>query len=213
MFKALIVLFSVALVAESAFARFGVEPYLSISEKKTIKTNKDTGVQEETVVQRQEYGFKGNLSLSKLFKLQLSLGQSEVSTTQSETELVDEYGEIDFAADANLSGRTPGIDATLIETQRKGKFSVVLDPSFSIFLARAYFGVTATQRIVEVQEEGITLDKVEPEPTYNPHMGFGLGVRISPRNYVMAEYEFYLYSYPEMQPFERSVSIGWGIGI
>lgn len=212
--KFTVCLFFMAIYAsQQAYAGIGVEPYVSISEKKSVKSNRTTGLQEETVVQRQEFGLKGYVSFWTLFKLQLSVGQSEVETTQSENEIVDEYGEIDFAADADLSGQTAGVDSTLIETQRRGKFSLVLDPSFSIFIARAYFGVTAVQRIVEVQQEGITLDKVEPDPTYKPHMGFGLGVRLSPRMYAVAEYEFYLYSFPEMEPFERSLNIGYGISI
>lgn len=198
---------------KSAKAGVGLEPYVSISEKKTIKSNRETGTQEEKIVQRQEYGIKGYVSFWRLFKLQLSLGQSEVSTTQSETEIVDEYGEIDFAEDADLSGQTEGVDNTLIEGQKKGKFSLVIDPSFSIFIMRAFAGVTAIQRTVEVQQEGVTLDKVVPEPTYKPHMGAGLGVRLSRKMYAIAEYEFYLYSFPEMEPFERSVSISYGISI
>ena len=194
-------------------ADIGIAPYLSISEKKSIKTNRETGVEEQEIIQKQEYGLKGYVSFWKIFKLQLSVGTSEVTTTQSELELVDDYGEIDFASDADLSGQTAGIDTSLLETQNKGKLSFVLDPSFSIFLTRAYFGVTATQRIVEVKQEGVTLDKVEPEPTYKPHMGFGLGVKLSRKMYAMAEYEFYLYSFPEVSPFERSVSISYGISI
>lgn len=213
MLKVLAILSVLAVSSANAYADVGVEPYISISEKKYIKTNRTTNVQEEKVVQRQEYGFKGYVSFWRIFKAQLSLGQSKVSTTESETEMVDEYGEIDFGADADLSGSTPGIDKTVIETQNKGKFSLVFDPGFSIFIARAYAGVTARQRIVEIQEEGVTLDKLEPEPTYKPHMGFGLGVKISPKMYAVAEYEFYLYSFPEMEPFERSVTLGYGISL
>ena len=213
MFRLISVVFVFSMFNHEAFARVGLEPYVSISEKKSIKTNKESGLQEEELVQRQEFGMKGYISFWRLFKAQLSVGQSKVSTTQSENELVDEYGEIDFAADADLSGQTPGLDKTLIETQNKGKFSLVFDPGFSVFIARFYGGVTATERIEEIQEEGVTLDKVEPEPTYKPHMGFGAGIRFSAKMYAVAEYEFYLYSFPEMEPFERSVTLGYGISL
>lgn len=196
-----------------AEAKFSFEPYASISEKKSITSNISDGTQNTKIIMRKEAGFRSYLHFNDTIKLQLSVGQSNVENTQNETDIIDTYGEIDFSADADLSGQTSSIDTTIIETQNKAKFSLIIDPKYKEFIFRGYAGVTAMQRIVEIKQDGTTLDKVNPDPTYKPHMGFGIGYKVTNRTYAIAEYEFYLYSFPEFEPFERSVSVGYGVSL
>lgn len=199
-------------IAPSAFARVEIAPYVSIKSTKSVTPGKNK-TEDSSVKQRQEYGIKASVSFWRLFKTSLSLGQSKTTTTHQTNNAVDEYNEIDFSKDFNMDTSDPTNTMTLTETQRIGKFSLMIDPSFSIFIVRAKIGVTARQRIIEKSEAGRPDEKLEAPITYNPHSGVGVGVKFGPRMYFMAEYEMYHYAAPKLEPFERELSISYNVSI
>ena len=199
-------------LAPSAFAGFDFAPYASIKSTKSVTPGKKS-TEDESIKQRQEYGIRASLSFWHLFKTQLSVGQSKTTTTQKTSTVVDEYGEIDYNKDFDMDTSNPDNLMKLTETQRVGKFSLILDPSFSIFILRLKVGVTAVQRIVDKEEVGQPNQSITTGPTYSPHSGVGLGVRFCPKMYFMAEYEMYHYKYPKIEPFERELSVSYNVSI
>lgn len=197
-----------------AQAGISIDPYVSIRSTKSIKPVKGKSSQEtSTTSQRQEAGIRGSLKFFRLFGLMASVGQSKLTTTAKTQEAKDEYGEIDYGKDLNVSTDDPENELKTTETQRNARFTAFIDPGFWIFILRARVGVTATQRIMEVEQTG--KDKVVKTfgPTYKPHSGFGFGVRFTPRMFAMAEYNFYHYKFPEYVPFEREVAISYSISL
>lgn len=203
------------LVSSQAWARVTISPYVSIKSTKSVTPGKkDSSTENETIKQRQEYGIQASVSFWKLFKTQLSVGQSQLTTTSKVSEVKDEYGKIDFAQDLNMDTDQPDNEVKIKETQRVGKFSLMLDPSFSIFILRFKVGVTAMQRIIEKEEMGAEPSSITVGPKYNPHSGFGAGIRFSPRMYFMAEYNFFHYNYPtQIEPFERELAVSYNVSI
>lgn len=199
-------------MAESAYARVEFAPYVSIKSTKSVTPGKK-GTEDESIKQRQEYGIRASVSFWRLFKTQLSLGQSKTTTTHQTNQAADEYGEVDFSSDFNMDTSDPANTMSLTETQRIGKFSLLLDPSFSIFIMRAKIGVTARQRIIEKAEVGRPDEKLEAPITYKPHSGVGVGVKLGRSMYFMAEYELYHYAAPKLEPFERELSISYNVSI
>jgi hypothetical protein len=130
------------------------------------------------------------------------------------SEVKDEYGKIDFATDLNMDTEQADNEVKLTETQRVGKFSLMLDPSFSIFIMRFKVGVTAMQRIIDKEEMGAEPSSITVGPKYNPHSGFGAGIRFSSRMFFMAEYNFLHYNYPtKIEPFERELAVSYNVSI
>jgi hypothetical protein len=206
------VLVAAALVAGSAEARVSIDPYVSIKSTKSVKPQKaDKTKEDETVKQRKEAGLRATVKFFRLFGIQASAGQSTLTTTEKTQNVTDEYGEIDYDSDLNMSTDTPDTLVKITEVQRNAKLSVVLDPSFWIFILRAKAGVTATQRIVTVEETDKDPTTATFGPTYKPHSGFGLGVRFSPKIYAMAEYNMFHYKFPELEPFEREVAVSFSV--
>ncbi|RYZ59149.1 MAG: hypothetical protein EOP07_04965 [Proteobacteria bacterium] len=213
--KNLNILASLALIvalAPKAFAGVEIAPYVSIKSTKSVTPGKNNS-EDESIKQRQEYGIRATVSFWRLFKTQLSIGQSKSTTTHKTGSAVDEYGEIDYNKDFNMDTSNPDNEMKLTETQRIGKFSLILDPSFSIFIARLKVGITARQRIIDKEEVGRPNESVTEGPTYKPNSGVGLGVRFGPRMYFMAEYEMYHYKYPKLEPFERELSVSYNVSL
>lgn len=201
-------------VGPAAFAGVTISPYVSVKSTKSIKPGKkDKSTETETVKQRQEYGLRGTLSMGRLFGLSLGVGQSKLTTTQKVRDAKDEYGEFDYAEDMNMSTDHPDQEIKVTETQRNAKLTVSFDPSFSIFILRAKAGVTAQQRIIDTEQTDAEPQSKVFGPTYKPHSGFGLGVKLSRKMYAMAEYSFNHYKFPEIEPFEREVSVSFSISI
>jgi hypothetical protein len=190
------------------FAKVDLVPYVSIKNTKTIKPV-DSETEKETIVQRQEYGIRASISFWRLMKFQVGVGQSALTTTTKSQDAVDEYGEIDFEKDMDLDTSEPEKEVRVKETQRVLKSAFVLDPSFSIFVLRAKIGVMAKQRILEHQETGEEAVTITEDPQYFPLSGVGAGIRLSSKINVMAEYEFNHYKFPELEPFERQVSVSF----
>lgn len=199
---------------QSAYAGITVSPYVSIKSTKTVKPVKKDKTQEtETVKQRQEYGMRGSISFWRLFRLSLGVGQSKLTTTEKVQDAKDEYGEIDYEQDLNMSTDNPDQEIKITETQRNGKLTVAIDPGFWIFIIRAKAGVTAQQRIIQTEQTDAEPVTQTFGPTYKPHSGFGLGIKFSPKMYAMAEYTFNHYKFPEIEPFEREATISFSISI
>ncbi len=210
-------LLGVALLAQPAFAGITISPYVSIRSTKSVKpAKKEQGSTEkketETVKQRQEGGLRGSLSFfGNFFSLGLAVGQSKLTTTEKTSAAKDEYGEIDYGKDLNMSTDNPDNEIKITETQRNARLTASLDPGFWIFILRAKAGVIATQRIVD--SEVTDQPKVTKTfgPTYKPTSGFGFGVRFTPKMYAMAEYNMYHYAFPETEPFEREVAVSYAV--
>ncbi|MDD1421225.1 porin family protein [Dolichospermum sp. ST_sed1] len=211
-FLSLITMNSV-LFSTSAHARITFEPYYSVSSTKSLKPNKKASTETEKISQREEKGLRAGISFWRLLGLNLSVGQNFKTTTTQEQEIVDEYGEIDFNKEIDSTTKIPGVETKIKDTQNKAKATFVFDPGFWIFVARMKVGVTATQRITEVFIADEKTQEVRPDPTYKPHAGAGLGVRLSPRMFGMIEYNFFFYKFPETEPFEREASISFGFSI
>ncbi|MES2745277.1 MAG: hypothetical protein V4655_07610 [Bdellovibrionota bacterium] len=207
---ALLLIFSS--VAPSVFAGVEFAPYVSIKSTKSVTPGKNN-TEDQSIKQRQEYGIRAGVSFWRLFKTQLSLGQSKTTTTHQTNNAVDEYSEVDFNKDFNMDTSDPANTMSLTETQRIGKFSLMIDPSFSIFIMRAKIGVTARQRIIEKAEAGRPDQKIEAPITYKPHSGVGVGIKFGPKMYFMAEYEMYHYAAPKLEPFERELSVSYNVSI
>ena len=205
--------FIAGLLVGSANANAGVsiEPFVSMSSTKSITSNKTSGTETSKINKRTTYGVRGNLSFWKLFKLQASVGTNKTEQTLQTSEAVDDYEEIDFKSDLNMSTNSPGQEIRLRETQYVGRVGVVLDPGFWIFIMRAKAGVQATQRIVEKEQDGVDPVKTTYGPTYKPYAGAGAGVKLGRRMFAIAEYNIFMYKFPETAPFEREVSVSYGV--
>ncbi len=203
------------LASSAAWAGVSISPYVSIKSTKSVTPGKkDKTTENETIKQRQEYGIQASVSFWRLFKTQLAVGQSKMTTTSKVSEVTDEYGKIDLSTDLNMDTDQPDNEVKLTETQRVGKFSLLIDPSFSIFILRFKVGVTAMQRIIEKDELGVEPSTITVGPKYNPHSGIGAGIRFTPRTFFMAEYNFFHYNYPtQVEPFERELAVSYSISI
>jgi hypothetical protein len=195
-----------------AYARLQIAPYASISSTKKISPA-DAGKEDSKNVQRQTYGIRASFAMFRLLKIQASVGQNETTTVTKTQDAVDEYEEIDYEKDLEMSTDDPDREVKISETQRLGRLGIVLDPGFWILIARAQAGVQATQRIVELQEGTEAAVKTEEPITYKPYAGAGLGVRLSPRLQAMAEYNIYMYKFPEYEPFEREVTVSFIVAL
>lgn len=210
----LFIVVSIFTYSERVMARFYISPYFSIKSTKSINPDKkNDGVEGEKIRQRQEMGIIGGISFYNLLKVSLSLGQSKLTTTEKSQYARDEYDEIDFEEDLDMSTDDPDKEIKITETQRVAKLSVVVDPSFWIFILRAKVGVTARQRILDKKEQGMEDTSFTKGPTYKPHSGLGFGVRLTPRMYFMVEYGAYHYKFPDLEPFERELSVNYSVSI
>lgn len=201
----------IALCGSVAHAGIIFEPYVNIGSTKSLNTNKSKGTETEKITERREAGLKAGLKLGKVFSLFAAAGQSTQTTTTSENEIVDQFGQIDFSKDLDM--RTAGKETKIIETQNKAKVGFDLNPSFSIFIIRTSIGVAATQRLLKAYEGSVLLKELSPKPTYKPFAGAGLGVKFGPSMYAMAQYNFNFFMYPKTTPFEREVSVSYGLSI
>lgn len=213
--KALVVIIGVTstfLFASPALARVSVSPFVSIGSDKKIKPD-ETGKDKTETTQRVTYGVNATVSFWRLFGLQLSLGQNRTETETKTGDVVDEWDEIDYKSDLDMSTDDPERDVKITETQRRGRLGVVFDPGFWILVARAKAGVQATQRIIKLQEGNESpVEHIEPI-TYKPYAGAGLGVKLSPRMQAMAEYHWFFYRFPDWEPFEREVTVSLNIAL
>jgi hypothetical protein len=200
-------------LGSEAQAGITLSPYVSIRSTKSVNPNKKNGTETEKIRQHQEMGVMAGVSFWRLFRTSLSVGQSKMTSTETTQAAVDEYDQIDYKKDLNMSTDDPTKEVKLTETQNVARFSLMVDPSFWIFIMRAKVGVTATQRIIEKEELGAQTSKVTKGPFYKPHSGVGAGIRLTPSMYFMAEYSAYHYKFPEVEPFERQLSVSYSVAL
>ncbi len=136
-----------------------------------------------------------------------------MTTTSKTQDVVDDFGEIDFEKDMNMSTDSPDNEVKLSEKMIQARVGLALDPSFSIFVLRAKVGAQATKREMTLTEQGKDPVKTEPPITYKPYAGAGAGIRFSPKMYFMAEYSFFFFKFPETEPFQREVSVSFNVSI
>jgi hypothetical protein len=214
----LLLLFGMSTLAQ---ARISIEPFATVSSKKEIKPNKagkktasgGAATETEVVKQRTTYGLRGSLGFFRLMKLQAGIGTNELITTSKTSQAADDYGEIDYEKDLDMDTSTPDKEVKLTETQRKGSAVLVIDPGFWIFILRAKAGVIATQRAMTKEVEGEPAVKFVSPITYKPTVGGGAGIKLSSSTFFMAEYSLFLYKFPKKAPFEREVTVSFGVSL
>ncbi|MCX6116005.1 MAG: hypothetical protein NT027_00545 [Proteobacteria bacterium] len=214
----LLLFFTIGLNGNSAFSGVTIEPYVSVSSTKQVKPekagqnkSKPATTETEVIKQRTTVGLRGSIGFFRIFKFQLGVGQNELTTTSKTNQAVDDYGEIDFEKDMSMDTSNPDKEVKIVETQRKGAASVVLDPSFSVFILRAKAGVVATQREFKKEEVDKPVVSLVTQIKYKPTVGAGAGVKFGPRMYFLAEYSLFLYKFPEKSPFERELTVSYGV--
>ena len=190
-----------------------IEPYYSIIRNKDKYTEASTGQTVTETRETQEYGLRASLNLGRFFQLTASYGENRSTKTEKATDIEDTFDQIDFQTDLQIDVSDPDADVTVREHQKNAKFKVVFDPSFSIFVFRAYAGMNARWRSLEREQTGLSNVTEEYGPEYDPIAGVGFGVRFNRRTYAMAEYEFMFYDYPEFEPFEQALSVSFGVNI
>jgi hypothetical protein len=203
----------------SAYAGISIEPFASVSSTKTIQPDKagkknatgGSATETETIKQRTTYGVRGSVGFFRIMKFQLGVGTNELATTSKTSEAVDDYGEIDFEKDLSMDTSTPDKEVKITETQNKATATLAVDPGFWIFILRAKAGVVATQRKLVKESEGDPTVRYTSPITYKPTCGGGAGIRLGPKMFFMAEYNLFLYKFPEKSPFEREVTVSYGI--
>lgn len=202
------------LISAQVQAGITLSPYVSLRSTKAVKpVANDKSKETSQTQQRQEAGLRGSIKIFRLFGIMASAGQSKLTTTAKVQDAVDEYGEIDYNNDFNVSTTDPASEMKTTEIQRNARLTAFFDPGFWIFIMRARLGVTATQRQVEVEETGKDRATKIFGPTYKPHTGVGFGIKFTPSFYAMAEYNFFHYKFPAWQPFEREVAVSLNISL
>jgi len=191
-----------------SFAGVDISPFVSITSTKLLKPA-DTGKEKSTTKQKTVYGIRASLSMWRLLKFQFEVGQGKSITTTKTSEASDEWDEIDYEKDLDMSVDDPEKEVKITEIIKRGRIGLAIDPGFWIFVARAKAGVQASQRIVEIEEAGEDPVKTEPPITYKPYAGAGLGIKFSYRFKAMAEYSFFFYKFPDTNVFEREVTVSF----
>lgn len=201
-----------------AQAKFSIEPYASVSSTKQIKPDKvgknssgGAATETETIKQRTTYGIRGSVGFLRIMKFQLGVGTNQLTTTSKTSAAVDEYGEVDFEKDLDMSTSSPDKEVKITETQKKATAVLAVDPSFWIFVLRAKAGVVATQREFSKESDGELPVKYTSPISYKPTVGGGAGLKLGAGTFFMAEYNLFLYKFPEKEPFEREVSVSYGV--
>lgn len=195
----------------SAQAGITVSPFASISStKKLSPTKKNSSSEDVQVNQRTLYGLKLGLSFFRILVFEASAGQSKLDSTFKTQDAVDDYDQIDYEKDLKIDTSDPELEVKSTEIQNRGSVSLAINPSFWIFIMRAKVGVVATQREVSLEQSGVKTKTVTPI-TYKPTAGAGAGVRINARMFALAEYNVHLYKIPETTPFEREVTVSYGV--
>lgn len=195
-----------------------IVPYASVSSTKAIKPSKvgkkesSTTVTEETVAQRTTYGLRINVRLSRLFNLQLQGGTNKLDQTRKASAMRDEYGDIDFAKDANVDTSAQDATYTYSEEQRLGQALLSIQPSFGqILRVKLGAGVRARERFVNVTDKIKDVKTSIHDPIrYNAVASAGVNVRLLKAFSAMAEYNFYFLKFPKTEPHEQEVAIGFG---
>ncbi|MEY4065793.1 MAG: hypothetical protein RIR26_2001 [Pseudomonadota bacterium] len=209
------------LLAESgeAFANgLQIVPYASVSSTKSIKPNKvgkkesATEATEETVAQRTTYGLRMNVRMGRIFNLQIQGGTNKLDQTRKASAMRDEYGDIDFAKDANVD--TSAQDATYKynEEQRQAQVMLSMQPSLGKLLkVKLGAGVRARERFLNITDNTAgTKTSLHDPIRYNAVASAGFQARLLKAFTATAEYNFYFLKFPKTEPHEQEALIGFG---
>lgn len=200
--------------ARGSDTKFSVSPYFSMKSKTVKKKDKNDPTKEvATTRTRSEYGVKGSVRFLKMMKASLSVGQNTLSKEEEVSELKDEYGEIDFEEDLGTSNHAPTDIVKSTETQTNAKFTLSVLPKVGPIIVKVGAGVTGRMRVITSEINGEKQPTITKGPTYKPHTVMGAGMKLTPKTGVMLEYELYHYKFPKLEPFERSVTLSFNVGI
>lgn len=205
-----------------AFGRVSIGPYASVSSTKAIKPDKvgkdkesDASTATETVTQRTTYGLKIDVRLSKLFQLNVNGGVNAIDQTKKPVAMRDEYGDIDFQKDANVDPNAQSEEYRYKEEQRLATAKLSIAPMVTKWLSvMASAGVRARQRLIDVENKATgEVKKIEDPIRYHAVAGAGFKARLLRAFTAHAEYNFYFLKFPETEPHEQEVVVGFGVSI
>lgn len=208
----LLVSFPKAHAAKMRMGGLTIGPYASVSSTKGIKPKKDATGSNEVATQRTSYGLRVGLNMGRFFSLGVDAGTNKIDVTKKAVATRDEYGEIDFQKDLDTSPSHTN-DYRLQETQYLGKAVLNVHPlTTKILTVKVGAGVRARQRLIKVTDSVVTENSKEVTTpiTYNAVAEASLQARLLKAFSANIKYSFVFIKFPETQPHEQEVSIGFG---
>lgn len=213
--------------AQGAAMRAGgltIAPFASVSSTKAIAPDKvkigNNGTSEssatETVTQRVTYGLKLDLRLGRLFVFSANGGVNRVDTTKKSVAIRDEYGDIDFAKDANLDVSNSDAPYRYKEEQRVGNVQLTIAPQIinRLLWLKIGAGVRARQRLISISDEILGTSTSITDPIrYSPSAVAGFGTKLLGAISASIEYKFYFPKFPKTEPHEQEVLVSAGVQI
>lgn len=212
------------LAPAQAFAqgRLSIVPFASVSSSKAIKPDKAGKTKDdsaasstESVNQRTTYGLKIDIRLLSFVTFNLQGGVNNVDNTKKVSGLRDEFKEINIVEDLNLNPDDQRAEYRYQEEQRLASAKLLLTPRLGKFLwLKAGGGVRARQRLISVTDKATdTKQNIEDPIRYHAVATAGAGVRLFRAMSAHAEYNFYFIQFPETEPHEQEVLVGFGVSI
>lgn len=201
-----------------------IMPYASVSSTKALKPNKvgtkqsSTEVTEETVAQRTTYGLRINVRMSRLFNLQIQGGTNKLDQTRKASAMRDEYGDIDFSKDANVDTSAQDAEYIYSEEQRVGQVLLSMQPRIGKRNNRIGIkigaGVRARERFLNITDKATdTKTDIHDPIRYHAVASAGVQARLLKAFTANIEYNFFFLKFPETEPHEQEVLIGFGVQI
>ncbi|NBW80285.1 hypothetical protein EBR21_00890, partial [bacterium] len=197
---------ALAVGSGTALASGGLQivPYASVSSTKAIKPNQvgkktsSTEATEESVAQRTTYGLRLSLRLSRLFQFEVQGGTNKLDQTRKAVAMRDEYGDIDFAKDANVDPNAQDATYKYSEEQRIGQAKLSMQPRLGNFLRlNIGAGVRARERFLNVTDNATdTKTSIHDPIRYNAMATAGFNVRLLRAFTANVEYNFYFLKFP-----------------
>ncbi|MEN9809150.1 MAG: hypothetical protein RLZZ488_717 [Pseudomonadota bacterium] len=198
-----------------------IVPYASVSSTKSIKPNQvgkktsSSEATEETVAQRTTYGLRINMRLTRALNLQLQGGTNKLDQTRKAVAMRDEYGDIDFAKDANVDPNAQDATYKYSEEQRLAQAKLAIQPRIgNMFRLNLAAGVRARERLVNVTDniKG-TKSTINDPIRYHAVATAGFNARLLKAFTATVEYNFYFLKFPKTEPHEQEALIGFGFQI
>jgi hypothetical protein len=214
-------------LAEAKAIRAGaltVAPYAAVSSTKAIAPDKvkmsSDGESEssatETVTQRVTYGLKLDLRLGRLFVFSANGGVNKMDQSKKSVAMRDEYGDIDFAKDANVDMSNSDATYRYKEEQRVGNVQLTIAPQLvkRLLWVKVGAGVRARQRLISITDELAGTSKSITDPIrYSPAAVAGVGTNLLGAISASIEYKFYFPKFPKTEPHEQEVLMSVGMSI
>lgn len=201
-----------------------IMPYASVSSTKSIKPNKigakqtEAEATEESVAQRTTYGLRINIRMSRLFNLQIQGGTNKLDQTRKASAMRDEYGDIDFTKDANVDTSAQDAEYIYSEEQRIGQVLLSMQPRIgkknNRISIKVGAGVRARERFLSVTDKATDTETDIHDPIrYHAVASAGIQARLLKAFTTNIEYNFYFLKFPETEPHEQEVLVGFGVQI